>query len=281
MIGIYSIICNINNKRYIGQSVDISTRMHQHKYESFTSHTERKAYNSIIHRAIRKYGWENFSFIVLEECSVDKLDERERYYIKKYNTIQPNGYNIMAGGQKYRRASKHNTPKGKDRCPICQRRLKTKKADCCEVCFLEKNQQDNRRFSNITGEELTFDIELISHILDTSLTCVAEEFGYTASNGLIKRLKSKQMPYKIKDMLLFYRSYYGYPHIREIKKIVQDNCIKKSPKFIGQFDKNGNLLDSFYYTKAELQKRNFISSRISECCIGKHKTYKGYVFKYL
>jgi hypothetical protein len=41
---------------------------------------------------MRKYGRENFSFQILEECSEDKLAEREIYWINKLNTYK-NGYN--------------------------------------------------------------------------------------------------------------------------------------------------------------------------------------------
>lgn len=49
-------------------------------------------------RAIRKYGKESFNRTILEECPIEQLNEREKYYIAKYNTISPNGYNLTAGG---------------------------------------------------------------------------------------------------------------------------------------------------------------------------------------
>ena len=48
--------------------------------------------------AIRKYGKNNFSVEVLEECQENLLDERERYYIKYYNSYNE-GYNLTLGGQ--------------------------------------------------------------------------------------------------------------------------------------------------------------------------------------
>ena len=60
MIGIYLIRNKINNKVYIGQSIDIEGRWKDHKV--------RKD-ESAIHLAIQKYGVENFEFEVLQECS--------------------------------------------------------------------------------------------------------------------------------------------------------------------------------------------------------------------
>ena len=52
-----------------------------------------------IHLAIHKHGKENFYYEVLES-NVENYDEREKYWISYYNSISPNGYNILAGGDK-------------------------------------------------------------------------------------------------------------------------------------------------------------------------------------
>lgn len=69
------------------------------------------SYNSILHQAIRKYGAENFSWEVIEECEISEIDEKEIFYIKNFNTLSPNGYNILQGGQR-----KRVDPK---RCEVC------------------------------------------------------------------------------------------------------------------------------------------------------------------
>ena len=91
MIGIYKIQNLINGKIYIGQSIHIKARFNAHKSEARNGNT-RPLYN-----AIRKYGVENFSFEIIEECSKEKLNEREIYWIKKYDSFH-NGYNLTPGG---------------------------------------------------------------------------------------------------------------------------------------------------------------------------------------
>lgn len=47
---------------------------------------------------MRKYGIDNFHIVVVEECPQTELNDKEKYYIKKYNTYVPNGYNATLGG---------------------------------------------------------------------------------------------------------------------------------------------------------------------------------------
>lgn len=90
MIGIYKFTNKINGMSYIGQSVDIERRYKQHK--------RINTGNTIFHNAIREYGFEAFDFEIIELCTKDSLDEKEKIYIKKYNTVYPKGYNIATGG---------------------------------------------------------------------------------------------------------------------------------------------------------------------------------------
>lgn len=103
---IYCFTNKINNKKYIGQTVNPNHRYVQHKSVAFNE--KDPSYNTPFHAAIRKYGWENFNYEVLisEIDDFNILNQLEIYYIDKYNTKVPNGYNIQAGGK--------NAPKPKD-----------------------------------------------------------------------------------------------------------------------------------------------------------------------
>lgn len=89
MIGIYKITNQINNKSYIGQSIHIEQRWEEHLYKSSKC--------SLLKYALHKYGVDNFTFEVIEECEQQKLNEREQYWIKYYNTFEE-GYNLTLGG---------------------------------------------------------------------------------------------------------------------------------------------------------------------------------------
>lgn len=86
---IYIITNDINNKVYIGQSNDPKYR--------FNQHCRPNNDNSLIDLAIQKYGKEHFTMSILEG-PIRNYNEREKYYILKYNSLRPNGYNILEGG---------------------------------------------------------------------------------------------------------------------------------------------------------------------------------------
>lgn len=93
--GIYIIKNKVNNKVYIGQSVDIDKRIKKH----FNLLENKTHYNEHLQNAFNKYGRNNFFVDVLEECPVEKLNEREKYYIQLYDSAtREKGYNIEYGG---------------------------------------------------------------------------------------------------------------------------------------------------------------------------------------
>ncbi len=89
---IYIIKNNINDKVYIGQSVNANDRWKRHISDAKNRQPQR------IHKAMQKYGIENFHYEILES-QIENYDEREKYWIKYYNSLIPNGYNILPGGQ--------------------------------------------------------------------------------------------------------------------------------------------------------------------------------------
>lgn len=89
---IYCFTNKLNNKKYIGQTINPNQRYAVHKY--YTKNDDRYFY-----RALRKHGLENFTFeVIRENLSWKEADEIETQLIAELNTIWPNGYNIAPGG---------------------------------------------------------------------------------------------------------------------------------------------------------------------------------------
>jgi group I intron endonuclease len=92
---IYKIINIISKKCYIGhtKSEDPNKRFKTHL------NMARKGKGCpVLREAIKKYGEENFKFEVIIICFDEDRFHYEKEYIKKYNTMIPNGYNILEGG---------------------------------------------------------------------------------------------------------------------------------------------------------------------------------------
>ncbi len=78
--GIYQIRNIIDNKRYIGQSVDIKSRWAHHKY----SLNKGNHYNKYLQKAWNKYNKCNFIFEILQECNKECLNELEEQYAESF-----------------------------------------------------------------------------------------------------------------------------------------------------------------------------------------------------
>lgn len=61
------------------------------------NNSKSRTYNFKLYQAMRKYGFDNFEFLIIEECKNDELEEKEKYYIELFNTVQ-DGYNEALGG---------------------------------------------------------------------------------------------------------------------------------------------------------------------------------------
>jgi group I intron endonuclease len=98
---VYIITNMLDEKMYIGQTVNVKSRWSSHLLSA------RNGVETLLYRAVRKHGKDNFSFEVVEEAySREELDELEIYYIELYNTFKGRGYNMSVGGTGH--------PKGED-----------------------------------------------------------------------------------------------------------------------------------------------------------------------
>jgi hypothetical protein len=107
---IYVITNIINNKKYIGQTR--SHRLNKNKYRPFgylgrfkdhinECNTHKKNSCKYLNNALIKYGQNNFKCELIIICDINELDNYEKYYIKQYDTLYPNGYNLTNGGQTF------------------------------------------------------------------------------------------------------------------------------------------------------------------------------------
>lgn len=99
MATIYKITNNINQKVYIGQTINNMNK----RFKKHLSQVNCKNICSALYAAFKKYGQDNFIIesIVTGDYTKEELNELEVFYIKKYNSISPNGYNLQSGGNSF------------------------------------------------------------------------------------------------------------------------------------------------------------------------------------
>lgn len=93
---IYLVKNTVNGKCYVGQT----------RYtlqERWANHCSKNSGCTALKNAICKYGKDAFQLTVIDTATDEnELDEKERYWIEKLNTLAPNGYNLKTGGERVR-----------------------------------------------------------------------------------------------------------------------------------------------------------------------------------
>ena len=94
---IYLITNKETKKQSVGQTIckDVEKRWRQHRWPS------NRNLGTYLSNAFKKYGIENFKFEIICICFDEDCNRFEQDYIKKFNTVSPNGYNIESGGSNH------------------------------------------------------------------------------------------------------------------------------------------------------------------------------------
>lgn len=147
-IGIYGIRNIINGHTYIGKTgMNFGDRWDSHK----SLLRSGKHFNQHLQRAWDKYGEDNFDFIVIEECSADKLDERERYYIQFYRE-ENLSYNIADGGEGGSFLGKHLSEETKRKIGE-KNRINMTGRKLSDSTKHKMSESHNKRYAQWTEEE--------------------------------------------------------------------------------------------------------------------------------
>lgn len=113
---IYTITNKVNGKQYVGQTICYSSSGRRYGYDiRFKKHIYNASIKlnncRLIESAINKYGEDAFICEPILMCNIDYLNYYEDLIIKQYNTLNPNGYNLMTGGGNGRTHSKETRQK--------------------------------------------------------------------------------------------------------------------------------------------------------------------------
>ena len=179
---IYCYVNKTNGKKYIGQTNNLERRKKQHIQDSihcFQGH--EISYELPFHRAIRKYGIDNFEYNILEIIDTDNWDEvnkLESYYIKKENTIVPNGYNLQCDGMANQGKNKSYLPddqiqgiiealKNNEYIPNIAEKYQLSRSYISDInngrCLRQENEKYPLQQNRITNDEYLQIIDLLKN----------------------------------------------------------------------------------------------------------------------
>lgn len=104
---IYLLQNKLNKKCYVGQACCYTGKENKkwgskNRWKSHIreAYSDKKDHCQLLNQAIRKYDVDNFELKVLGKYHLTKLNEMEPYFIKEYNSLVPNGYNLNEGGSR-------------------------------------------------------------------------------------------------------------------------------------------------------------------------------------
>lgn len=240
--GIYTITNLINNKVYIGQSIDIIKRFYSHK-----SSLNRDCHQNIfLQRSWNKFGENNFKFEIIEKCNDNDLDIREVYYINLLSSNNDKyGYNLTSGGCKFK---------------------------VNEQILINKSLKYSKQILQFTKEGL-----FISEYLNARQAALK----YNINASLITRCcrgereSAYHCIWKYKDDCMF-----SYQNNKVVNIDDYDKLIVYNP--ICQLDLNGNLVREWNTCSDVGKFYNIVYENIRSCCDKKYgrKTYIGFIWMY-
>lgn len=231
---------------YIGQSINITKRLKEHK-SSLKYGTNR---NRHLQRAWDKYGKECFKFEIIEKCNVELLDKREIYWIKYYNSFLK-GFNQTKGGSNIG-YSKGFIEDGKN-----------------------KNNNKHRNDANMGkgGLPMVNVINVDNNKIFNSITDAAKYYDVTPT-AMNRCVNYKQK--SIKGFRFIKYDEYVKHGITKLDKIKKPFKSSKKPKKVINVN-TGDIYDSISEAS---QVARINSGNISSCCHHKRKFAGGYQWEF-
>lgn len=248
-LGIYSIKNLVNNKIYVGSSIDLYTRYFQHKSDLNKGIHKNKH----LQNAWNKYGSNNFSFSIIEIVRNEtELLKREQFWIDKLNVCNREiGYNIV---------------------PIAGNTIGRK--------MTYEQVLANRLRQKGSKPILQFDLEGNFIKEWNSISELHRELGI-AKNTIQWALKNRN---KVKnEYFLILKSEFTNEILEECisnKLGRKGKPLPSKNKKVNQHDKDGRIIKIWESITIASQSLNIQKSHIVSCCKDKRKTTGGFIWSY-
>jgi group I intron endonuclease len=278
--GIYK-ITSPTNKVYIGQSIDCLKRFNDYKKYNKTGYQKR------LRASFQKYGTEKHIFEIIEECSIELLNDRERYWQDIYNVIEKNGLNCKLtttcdkSGQlsldTINKIAKSNTGK---------KRTQNQKDKISESMLGKKRPNSGKSISEAHKKRHLDPKERIKH----SIKLRKKVYQYDKNGNFLHEYISLRDTERQTGI-----------HATSILKAIKISGYSKSaggylwsydkmtthPGYVGQvgveviqYDLNGVFIEEFISISVAAKKIGVNKSGIIRCCKGKQNKCGNFIWKY-
>ena len=254
---IYKATNIINEKNYIGQTIKtLEDRKCGHYDDAFRIKKTTK-----FHNALRKYGKEKFEWSIVCECSsIEELNEKEKFYIKEFNSFGEMGYNLTDGGLNFIRSEE----------------TKKKMSEQRKGRILSDEWRKNLSLAGM-GRKISDETKKKMSDVQKGRECTWLK-GKKLSKETKRKMSLAQMGNK-KGIGNKNRS--GKLHSEETKDKMRESCKGINSKPVDRYDLNDNYIDSWKsITEFELSINKLNNTHISDVCLGKRNSSCGYKWKY-
>jgi group I intron endonuclease len=277
MVGIYK-ITSPSGRIYVGQSIDIEKR--KNWYGKYVKHS----FQTKIKYSIQKYTWENHIHEVIEECSIEQLNERETHW-KQYYLDQFNGDWGMVlfcnlhdnGGGPLSEETKQKISKSKKNHPCFNQEWKNKisKGNTGKIRSEETKQKMKKPKPIDFGEK-------ISQILSISPPNKGKIFTDEHKEKISKSNIGKKHTQESKDKIS--KSKKGFKFTQNQKDKIKNSPNRNQNISISKTKKGVLCITNqikYNNIKHASLLLNVSSTLIRDVCLGIKKYAKGYEFQYL
>ena len=303
MTGIYKYTNKITNEVYIGQARNLKSRYKQHERNYINNNKHNKEYNSLLHQKMREYGYDNFDYEIITECSIDDLNKLEIYYINYYDSIFPKGYNVAAGGSNGGHPNALNNINEVYEIIDLLKSSTLSNTEIGEIYHISDQAVSDINCGRVWKQDgLKYPIRDKIHkkVLYYCKDCGIVLSGRTKT-GMCQKCIAKNITKKPSDQQLrqditnanytIISKKYGVSDKTikkwclsygiEIKKQQKKDKVIKPHYLVQQYSLSNELINTFNSTREAARSLGKTHQHIQEACQGKRKSAYGYFWKYL
>ena len=242
---VYITTNHINDMKYIGQK----------KYDKENKWKSYLGSGIYLKRAINKYGSENFSKKIIEDCKTkEDLDEREKYWIEYYNAVKSDEfYNIASGGDGGDTRAGYSEEQFRKSEELRKERL---------IASLPRGEESG--VSKLTELQV---LEIIERLKSNDFTTdIAND--YCVAIETISSIRNyRTWTHLTKDIVFDDISYHRKERTRKPKPVVQ-------------YDEDGNYIAIYESARVAEQETGISHKLISAVCNGQKRIAHGFIWRF-